>query len=100
MASVLAMSQSSQAPEGSIGLGERETVGSFSHAPWQISSPPLALIVPPGTPDLAAADRTEERPIEKNNGMLAESRSLARSSAFAKSFSDGRFFKHPFLGGR
>ena len=92
MASVLAMSQSSRAPEGSIGLGERETVGSFSHAPWQISSP-LALIVPPGTPDLAAADRTEERPIEKNNGMLAaESRSLARSSAFAKSFSDGRFF--------
>lgn len=53
---------------------------------------PLVLIVPPGTPDLAAADRTEERPIEKNNGMLAESRSLARSSAFAKSFSDGRFF--------
>ena len=92
------MSQSSRAPEGSIGLGERETVGSFSHAPWQISSP-LALIVPPGIPDLAAVDRTE-RPIEKNNGMLAESRSLARSSAFAKSFSDGRFFKHPFLGGR
>ena len=93
MGSVLAMSQSSRAPEGSIGLGERETVGSFSHAPWQISSPPPpALIVPPGTPDLAAADRTEERPIEKNNGMLAESRSLARSSAFAKSFSDGRFF--------
>ena len=53
---------------------------------------PLALIAPPGTPDLVAADRTEERPIEKNNGMLAESRSLARSSAFAKSFSDGRFF--------
>ena len=77
MASVLAMSQSSQAPEGSIGLGERETVGSFSHAPWQISFPPLALMVPPGAPDLAAADRTE-RPIEKNNGMLAESRSLAR----------------------
>ena len=73
--------------------------GLFPMPHGRFPPPPLALIVPPGTPDLAAADRTE-RPIEKNNGMLAESRSLARSSAFAKSFSDGRFFKHPFLGGR
>ena len=56
------MSQSNQEPEGPVALGwVRETVGAFSHAPWQISS----------SLDCAVADRQRDEPIEKNNGMLA-----------------------------
>ena len=87
------MSQSNREPEGAIALGVRETVGSFSHAPWQISSS--------SSPDCAGNSGSRRRqqtegPIEKNNGMLV--RSLAHLLLPSRA-SSVRRIKH-ILGGR